>query len=199
MPRHGFVRLRLVAAAAVLAAGLSPSLPAAADPDVPQETVVPATLRSTYTSGALYGGSAYAGNNGAGSQGVFHSLEGFGLVWTRYADGRSAKVVRSGRVLQLRNGRRRRARVPLRRRPVRPVERGRRHDSYGAGAGGPDGIPHRLRGPGGRLPGPDRRGRDAPQGDAPADPGGRRRHARRAGHRGVAGGVRPRAAQGRGR
>ncbi|MFE6177924.1 FG-GAP-like repeat-containing protein [Streptomyces sp. NPDC056464] len=93
MPRHGFVRLRLVAATAVLAAGLSPSLPAAAAPDVPQETVVPATLRSTYTSGALYGGSNYAGNNGAGAQGVFHTLEGSGLVWTRYADGRSTKVV----------------------------------------------------------------------------------------------------------
>ncbi|MFF0734697.1 FG-GAP-like repeat-containing protein [Streptomyces chartreusis] len=93
MPRHGFARLRLVAAAAVLAAGLSPSLPAAAAPDVPQETVVPATLRSTYTSGALYGMSTYGGNNGAGSQGVFHTLEGSGLVWTRYADGRSTRVV----------------------------------------------------------------------------------------------------------
>lgn len=93
MPRHGFVRLRLVAACAVLAAGLSPALPAAAAPDVPTETVVPSTLRDTYASGALYGGSVHAGSNGAGAQGVFHSLEGSGLVWTRYADGRSVKVV----------------------------------------------------------------------------------------------------------
>ncbi|MFF5476789.1 FG-GAP repeat domain-containing protein [Streptomyces sp. NPDC012935] len=93
MPRHGFVRLRLVAACAVLAAGLSPALPAAAAPDGPTETVVPATLRSTYLSGAIYGGSGQTGSNGAGAQGVFHSLEGSGLVWTRYADGRSVKVV----------------------------------------------------------------------------------------------------------
>ncbi|MER5943313.1 FG-GAP-like repeat-containing protein [Streptomyces sp. NPDC001928] len=93
MPRHGFVRLRLVAASAVLAAGLSPSLPAAAAPDLPQETVVPATPRSTYPYGAIYGGSNYAGNNGAGAQGVFHTLEDSGLMWTRYADGKSAKVV----------------------------------------------------------------------------------------------------------
>ncbi|WP_367322144.1 FG-GAP repeat domain-containing protein [Streptomyces sp. HUAS ZL42] len=93
MARHGFVRLRLVAASAVLAAGLGPLLPSTAVADVPQETVVPAALRSTYTSGALYGGSTYSGHDGAGSQGVFHSLEGSGLVWTRYADGTSVKVV----------------------------------------------------------------------------------------------------------
>ncbi|GKQ36905.1 VCBS repeat-containing protein [Streptomyces sp. A012304] len=94
MARHGFVRLRLVAASAVLAAGLSPLLPSPAVADTPQETVVPANLRDTYTSGALYGASTYSGRDGAGAQGVFHSLEGSGLVWTRYSDGTSTKVVR---------------------------------------------------------------------------------------------------------
>ncbi|MCX4699637.1 VCBS repeat-containing protein [Streptomyces sp. NBC_01373] len=93
MARHAFARLRLVTASAVLAAGLSPLLPSAAVAEVPQETVVPATLRGTYTSGSVYGGSSYDGHDGAGARGVFHSLEGSGLVWTRYADGTSVKVV----------------------------------------------------------------------------------------------------------
>ncbi|MCX4763216.1 VCBS repeat-containing protein [Streptomyces sp. NBC_01275] len=93
MTRHAFVRLRLVAASAVLAAGLSPLLPSTAVADGAQETVVPAALRTTYTSGSVYGGSSYDGHDGAGAQGVFHSLEGSGLVWTRYADGTSVKVV----------------------------------------------------------------------------------------------------------
>ncbi|MFE9628655.1 FG-GAP-like repeat-containing protein [Streptomyces sp. NPDC006527] len=93
MPRHVRARLRIVAASAVLATGLTPLLPSTAAADTPQETVVPATLRSTYTSGSLYSGSTYAGRDGAGAQGVFHSLEGFGLVWTRYADGTSTRVV----------------------------------------------------------------------------------------------------------
>ncbi|MDX5569701.1 VCBS repeat-containing protein [Streptomyces sp. ID05-04B] len=93
MPRQGSARLRLVAASAVLAAGLTPLLPSTAVADTPQETVVPATLRDMYTSGAVYGGSSYSGRDGAGAQGVFHSLEGSGLVWTRYADGTSVKVV----------------------------------------------------------------------------------------------------------
>ena len=94
MVRRAPARLRLVAATAVLAAGLSPLLPMpAAVADTAQETVVPATLRSTYTSGALFGKSTYAGHDGAGAQGVFHSLEGAGLVWTRYADGTSTPVV----------------------------------------------------------------------------------------------------------
>lgn len=93
MARHGFVRLRLVAASAVLAAGLSPLLPSSpAAADAAQETVVPATLRSTYTSGALWSASTYSGHDAAGTQGVFHSLEGAGLVWTRYADGTSVPV-----------------------------------------------------------------------------------------------------------
>lgn len=95
MTRHAFVRLRLVAASAVLAAGLSPLLPSpTAVADAPQETVVPATLRDTYTSAELYSGSSPSGHDGAGQQGVFHTLEGSGLVWTRYADGTSVPVTR---------------------------------------------------------------------------------------------------------
>ncbi|MFJ4469692.1 FG-GAP repeat domain-containing protein [Streptomyces sp. NPDC089424] len=91
MARHGFTRLRLVAACAVLAGGLTPLLPGTAVADTPQETVVPATLRSTYLGATLQ--ITGSGADGAGAQGVFHTLEGSGLVWTRYADGRSVKVV----------------------------------------------------------------------------------------------------------
>ncbi|GGS89017.1 hypothetical protein [Streptomyces chromofuscus] len=92
MARHGHRRLRFVAACAVLAGGLTPLLPGSAVADTPQETVVPATLRSTYVSADLYANSTYAGHDGAGAQGVFHTLEGQGLVWTRYSDGRSVPV-----------------------------------------------------------------------------------------------------------
>src|SRR5690242_6775162 len=99
LTRHAFVRLRLVAASAVLAAGLSPLLPSStAVADAPQETVVPATLRGTYTSAELYSGST-SGHDGAGQQGVFHTLEGSGLVWTRYADGTSVPVTRPAGIL----------------------------------------------------------------------------------------------------
>ncbi|MGW7238638.1 FG-GAP repeat domain-containing protein [Streptomyces sp. NPDC054804] len=92
--RHARARLRLIAATAVLAAALSPLLPTpSATAGTAQETVVPPTLRGTYTSGALYGKSTYSGHDGAGDQGVFHSLEGAGLVWTRYSTGVSAPVV----------------------------------------------------------------------------------------------------------
>ncbi|MEU2618918.1 VCBS repeat-containing protein [Streptomyces sp. NPDC007157] len=92
--RHAPARLRLIAATAVLAAALSPLLPApSATAGTAQETVVPPTLRGTYTSGALYGKSTYGGHDGAGDQGVFHSLEGAGLVWTRYSTGVSVPVV----------------------------------------------------------------------------------------------------------
>ncbi|MET8636236.1 FG-GAP repeat domain-containing protein [Streptomyces sp. NPDC057746] len=95
MSRHAFIRLRLIAASAVLAAGLGPLLPSPAIADGPHETVVPATLRSTYTSARLFQGSTYTGHDGAGTQGVFHSLEGYtGQVWTRYADGRTVPVVK---------------------------------------------------------------------------------------------------------
>ena len=81
-----------VAASAALAAGLGPLLPSAsAAPDTPQETVVPATYRGTYTSAQLYNADVANGPTGAGAQGVFHYLEGHPgrLVWTRYSDGRS--------------------------------------------------------------------------------------------------------------
>ncbi|MBK3629830.1 VCBS repeat-containing protein [Streptomyces sp. MBT49] len=94
MPRHGSVRLRLVAASAVLAAGLTPLLPSTALADTPQETVVPATVRDSYISASLYSRSTYSGHDGAGAQGVFHTLEDKGLVWTRYADGESVPVTR---------------------------------------------------------------------------------------------------------
>ncbi|MEU1274699.1 VCBS repeat-containing protein [Streptomyces sp. NPDC005799] len=96
MARHGFARLRLVAASAVVAACLSPLLPSSAVADTARETVVPATLRGTYTSGTLWSASTYSGHDAAGPQGVFHTLEGAGLVWTRYADGTSVPVALPG-------------------------------------------------------------------------------------------------------
>ncbi|MFF4062245.1 FG-GAP-like repeat-containing protein [Streptomyces sp. NPDC001668] len=100
MARHAFVRLTrarraalAVAASAALAAGLSPLLPSASAAEEPQETVVPASLRSTYTAASLFNPSTGGGHDGAGAQGVFHSLEGnTGLVWTRYSDGKSVRV-----------------------------------------------------------------------------------------------------------
>lgn len=80
----------VVIASATLAAGLGPLLPAAPAVDVPEETVVPATLRQTVTSASLYYADTRTGSDGAGAQGVFHRLEGHrGLVWTRYTDGRT--------------------------------------------------------------------------------------------------------------
>ncbi|WP_405931841.1 FG-GAP repeat domain-containing protein [Streptomyces sp. NBC_00827] len=83
-------------ASAALAAGLSPG-PSASAADGPavaaQETVVPATLRSTYTAATLLDPDSTYGGDGAGSQGVFHRIEGPSrLVWTRYADGKSFDV-----------------------------------------------------------------------------------------------------------
>ncbi|MGV9242083.1 FG-GAP-like repeat-containing protein [Streptomyces sp. NPDC003710] len=80
-----------VTAAAALTVGLGPLLPSAsAAPGAPLETVVPATYRSTYTSATLYNADVQNSGAGAGTQGVFHYLEGHpGLVWTRYSDGRS--------------------------------------------------------------------------------------------------------------
>ncbi|MFF0086858.1 FG-GAP repeat domain-containing protein [Streptomyces canus] len=93
MARHAAVRLRLVAASAVLAAGLSPLLPSTAVADVPQETVVPAALRDYGLSAALKSPSTGNGHDAAGAQGVFHTMEGRGgLLWTRYADGESVSV-----------------------------------------------------------------------------------------------------------
>ncbi|MFI9150667.1 FG-GAP repeat domain-containing protein [Streptomyces sp. NPDC053367] len=83
---------RLAALSAVLTLGLSTLLPAAsaAGEEAPQERVVPATLRDTNLGAQLYYADAYMGMNGAGPEGVFHQMEGAGgLLWTRYADGRS--------------------------------------------------------------------------------------------------------------
>jgi hypothetical protein len=102
--RHAFVRHRrarragiAAVASAALAAGLSPLLPSASAADqvanAAQETVVPATYRSTYTSASLFNADSTSGGDGAGSQGVFHRLEGHSdVVWTRYADGKSFDV-----------------------------------------------------------------------------------------------------------
>ncbi|MFF7641469.1 FG-GAP-like repeat-containing protein [Streptomyces canus] len=93
MSRHAFARLRLVAACAVLAAGLSPLLPSSAVADTAQETVVPAALRDYGLSATFRSPSTGNGHDGAGAQGVFHSMEGrTGLLWTRYADGESVSV-----------------------------------------------------------------------------------------------------------
>ncbi|WP_431043437.1 FG-GAP repeat domain-containing protein [Streptomyces sp. P1-3] len=98
MTRHVPVRHQLARrvgvvalASAALAAGLSPLLPGSASAvDAPAETVVPATMRSTHTSASLFYADTRRGSDGAGAQGVFHYLEGHrGVVWTRYADGRS--------------------------------------------------------------------------------------------------------------
>ncbi|WP_254389647.1 VCBS repeat-containing protein [Streptomyces sp. AC550_RSS872] len=97
MARHVFVRRSrarraavAVAASAALAGGLSPLLPAASAAEVPQETVVPSTPRTTHLAATLHSADTTTGANGAGAEGVFHRLEGsYRLLWTRYADGRS--------------------------------------------------------------------------------------------------------------
>ncbi|MFG2476555.1 FG-GAP repeat domain-containing protein [Streptomyces fagopyri] len=101
MLRHAFVRRARVrrvavatAASAALAGGLIPLLPTSASAvGAAQETVVPAQLRSSYTSASFLASSTRAGHDAAGSQGVFHRLEGHvPSLWTRYADGESVPV-----------------------------------------------------------------------------------------------------------
>ncbi|WP_329546781.1 VCBS repeat-containing protein [Streptomyces sp. NBC_01356] len=100
MIRHAFVRHSrvrrvavVVAASAVLGGGLSPLLPVASAADAAQETVVPATLQSSYTRASLFHPDETYGGDGAGSQGVFHRLyDPTRLVWTRYSDGKSIEV-----------------------------------------------------------------------------------------------------------
>ncbi|MFJ9012013.1 FG-GAP repeat domain-containing protein [Streptomyces canus] len=105
MASHAAVRLRLVAASAVLAAGLSPLLPSSAVAETAQETVVPATFRDTYTVATVSYADTTYGGEGAGSQGVFHRQEGrSGLLWTRYADGTSVAVPAAGSGLAIENG-----------------------------------------------------------------------------------------------
>ncbi|MFD0315942.1 FG-GAP repeat domain-containing protein [Streptomyces flavalbus] len=87
---------RLVAASAVLAAGLTPLLPTPAVADAAQETVVPARLRSQYLGASFRASSTHSSHDSGGARGVFHTLEGYrGLVWTRYADGESVGVPES--------------------------------------------------------------------------------------------------------
>ncbi|MFE2423912.1 FG-GAP-like repeat-containing protein [Streptomyces hokutonensis] len=83
-----------IAVSAVLAAGLGPLLPAPAfAAGIAQETVVPATLRGTYTSATLLSSSTQSGHDSAGAQGVYHRMEGSSaLLWTRYSDGGSVPV-----------------------------------------------------------------------------------------------------------
>ncbi|WP_225833027.1 VCBS repeat-containing protein [Streptomyces sp. NK08204] len=95
MARHAFVR-RLHARRAVVAVAASAALASAFGPldavaaGAEQETVVPATYRSTYTGALLFDASTVRGGEGAGAQGVFHWLEGrTGVLWTRYSDGRT--------------------------------------------------------------------------------------------------------------
>lgn len=106
MSRRAFARLRFVAASAVLAAGLSPLLlPSSAVADTAHETVVPATFRDAYTVATVSYAETTYGGEGAGSQGVFHRMEGrSGLLWTRYADGTSVAVPAAGSDLAVDNG-----------------------------------------------------------------------------------------------
>lgn len=97
MSRRAFARLRLVAASAVLAAGLTPLLPSSAVAETAQETVVPATFRDSYTTATVSYSDTTYGGEGAGAQGVFHRMEGrSGLLWTRYADGTTVSVPAAG-------------------------------------------------------------------------------------------------------
>ncbi|MBV7699558.1 VCBS repeat-containing protein [Streptomyces sp. TRM70350] len=100
MARHAFVRL--VTASAALAAGLSPLLPTTAVADTPQETVVPAALRDSETVAVLHHADTQTGTDGAGTEGVYHRLEGnTGLLWTRYSDGRSFEAPAAARTVAL--------------------------------------------------------------------------------------------------
>lgn len=68
-------------------------LPVASAADAAQETVVPATMQSSYTRASLFHAENTVGGDGAGSQGVFHRLyDPTRLVWTRYSDGKSFEV-----------------------------------------------------------------------------------------------------------
>lgn len=97
MARHVLVRRSrarraavAAAASAALAAGLSPLLPSASAAEVPQETVVPAALRSTNLVASLHAADNLAGTDGAGTEGVFHRQEDSSrYLWTRYADGKT--------------------------------------------------------------------------------------------------------------
>ncbi|MGW6887107.1 FG-GAP repeat domain-containing protein [Streptomyces sp. KS_5] len=91
MARHAFVRL--VTASSVIVAGFAPLLPTTAVADTPQETVVPATPRSSHLWATLHQSDTLYGTDAVGAEGVYHRLEGSShLLWTRYSDGRSVEV-----------------------------------------------------------------------------------------------------------
>ncbi|MGY4925190.1 FG-GAP repeat domain-containing protein [Streptomyces sp. 900105755] len=90
MARHAFVSAAVaVAASAALVAAFGPVGTAVAV-GTAQETVVPATYRSSNLTASVLYTNSLAGGDGAGAQGVFHRLEGHSrAVWTRYSDGAS--------------------------------------------------------------------------------------------------------------
>ncbi|MEU3843447.1 hypothetical protein AB0E88_25825 [Streptomyces sp. NPDC028635] len=95
LKRHGLVRG--VLATAVAAGGLLPlaSSAVADDPAPPPEVVIPATPRPAPVDAALYqsGMSRFGWADAAGADGVFYADgKAGGVVWTRYADGRSTRV-----------------------------------------------------------------------------------------------------------
>ncbi|MFP8883221.1 FG-GAP-like repeat-containing protein [Streptomyces mangrovi] len=94
---HQHVRLALATATALsLATGLlalDPAPASASASDPPQETVVPATERTTDVSVVPYRAETRWGRDGAGAEGFFHTMEGrSGLQWTRYSDGETVPV-----------------------------------------------------------------------------------------------------------
>ncbi|MFD8812845.1 FG-GAP repeat domain-containing protein [Streptomyces sp. NPDC059627] len=90
MARHAFVSAAVaVVASAALVTAFGPVGTAVAV-DTVQETVVPATYRSSNLTASVLYTNSLAGGDGAGAQGVFHQLEGHSrAVWTRYSDGES--------------------------------------------------------------------------------------------------------------
>ncbi|MFI2618785.1 FG-GAP repeat domain-containing protein [Streptomyces sp. NPDC018584] len=78
---------------AAVVAGAGPLTPQAAAAPTGSEAVVPAAGRTTDLSASLFAPEQMRGADGAGAKGVFHRMEGFsGLVWTRYADGKTFPV-----------------------------------------------------------------------------------------------------------
>ena len=106
----GFTGIAGIAVSAVLAAGLGPLLPAPAFAvGVAQETVVPATLRGTYTSATLLSPSTHGGHDGAGARtklftawgGSYDAVVGVGDIT---GDGKADLVERDSAGNLFRNG-----------------------------------------------------------------------------------------------
>ncbi len=82
-----------MAVSAAVVAGAGPLTPQASAAPMGSEAVVPAAERTTDLSASLFAPEQMRGADGAGAKGVFHRMEGFsGLVWTRYADGKTFPV-----------------------------------------------------------------------------------------------------------